>query len=285
VGADSTPASIRPTSSTRATSTTTSRASTTTTSPATSITTSRASTTTTSRASTTTTPVVEPRRVLIFSRTTGYRHPSIVDGVAAMRELALSAGFAVTASEDPARFTDAELARYDAVAFLSTSGDVLDGSQEAAFERYIEGGGGWVGVHAASDTEYGWPWYGRLVGTWFANHPLVPNDRFDDCHCFTADVHRSASHLSTDHLPPVWSRRDEWYNFRSPIPATATVLLAVDESTYPGGTMGSPHPVTWSQSIGRGRSWYTAMGHTADSFRDPAFRSHLRGGLVWAAGG
>ena len=227
---------------------------------------------------------VADRRILIFSRTTGYRHRSIVEGVAAVSDLARVSGFTVTASEDPALFRDDELARYDAVVFLSTSGDILNGSQQAAFERYIEGGGGWVGIHAASDTEYGWPWYGRLVGAWFADHPLVPNSQFVDCHCFTAAVHRRAAHPSTDHLPAVWSHRDEWYNFRSPIPSTATVLATVDESTYPGGTMGPHHPVTWTQTIGRGRSWYTSMGHTAASFADPTFRRHLQGGLTWAAG-
>lgn len=248
-------------------------------------TTTTTTTSTTAATATTSTTKIEPRRVLIFTRTTGYRHPSISSGVAAVTDMARASGFTVSASEDPNLFTDRELARYDAVVFLSTSGDILDGTQQSALRRYVEGGGGWIGIHAASDTEYGWPWYGRLVGAWFANHPLVPNNEFVDCHCFTADVHRKAAHPSTDHLPAVWSRRDEWYNFRSPIPSSATVLLSVDESTYPGGTMGSPHPVSWSQSIGLGRSWYTAMGHTAASFGDPAFRRHLQGGLVWAAGG
>jgi type 1 glutamine amidotransferase len=225
-----------------------------------------------------------PPTVLVFSRTAGYRHPSIVDGVAALSSVARGLGYQVVASEDPSRFTDGELSRYAAVVFLSTSGDVLDDRQQAAFERYIEGGGGYVGVHAASDTEYGWPWYGRLVGAWFADHPLVPNAEFVDCHCYRAEVVRRATHPSTDHLPPVWTRRDEWYNFRSPPPASATILLTVDEATYPGGTMGTIHPVTWAQTIGRGRSWYTAMGHTSASFAEPDFRRHLAGGLSWVAG-
>lgn len=220
----------------------------------------------------------------MFTRTTGYRHPSIGAGITALRQLAPSVDLDVVTSEDPGLFTDQELSRFAAVVFLSTSGDVLDRSQEAAFRRYIEGGGGFVGIHAATDTEYDWAWYGTLVGARFANHPLVPNDEFVDCHCFTASVHRQASHGSTDHLPAVWRHRDEWYNFQAPVVASAQVLLTVDESTYPGGTMGDPHPVSWTQSIGAGRSWYTALGHQASTFDDEAFRRHLLGGLAWAAG-
>lgn len=278
----------RPTSLAAARSTasvSTTRSTTTTTGPAsTSSPTSPPTSPTTSASTSRPTSVPDPDAVLIFTRTTGYRHPSIPDGIAAVRALAEAAGFDVVASEDPSRFTDAGLARFAAVVFLSTSGDVLDGGQQAAFERYIEGGGGYLGVHAASDTEYGWPWYGRLVGAWFADHPLVPNDQFVDCHCFTADVVRSAAHPSTEGLSPVWVRRDEWYNFRSPPPASATVVLRVDESTYPGGTMGSHHPVSWAQRIGAGRSFYTAMGHTSSSFAEPDFRRHLAGALRWVAG-
>lgn len=241
--------------------------------------------TTTARPASTVTTSQAPTGVLVFTRTAGFRHPSITDGVSTMTELARSAGYRVTASEDPSLFNDRDLAGFAAVIFLSTSGDVLNVAQQAAFERYIEGGGGFVGVHAATDTEYGWPWYGRLVGTWFADHPLLPNDEFVDCHCSTASVVRQASHPSTGHLPAVWSHRDEWYNFRSPLPATARILLTVDESSYTGGTMGSVHPVSWTQSIGQGRSWYTALGHTPASYRDPQFRGHLLGGLEWAAGG
>src|SRR5690349_15184345 len=111
--------------------------------------------------------------VLVFSKTTGFRHDSIPQGIAAIEALGAEHGFAVDSTEDAARFTDAALARYQVVAFLNTTGDILNAGEKAAFERYVRSGGGFVGIHSASDTEYGWPWYGRLVGTWFASHPQI----------------------------------------------------------------------------------------------------------------
>lgn len=219
--------------------------------------------------------------ILVFTRTTGYRHPSIESGAAAVQELAASVGLQAIRSEDPAQFNDSTLAGYAAVVFVSTSGDILNPDQQSAFERFIGNGGGFLGIHAASDTEYEWPWYGGLVGAYFSDHPLVEN--FVDCHCFEADVLRVTGDPSTDHLPQVWGRRDEWYNFRSQ-PSGVTVLLKVDEATYTGGTMGDPHPISWKHHYAGGRSWYTAMGHTASSFDEPEFRQHLFGGLRWVAG-
>ncbi|MBT5451921.1 MAG: ThuA domain-containing protein, partial [Gemmatimonadetes bacterium] len=114
-------------------------------------------------------------RVLIFSRTAGFRHDSIPDGIAAIRRLADERGFVVEASEDPTVFRDGQLQQYRAVVFLSTTGDILTGAQEEAFARYIRRGGGFVGIHAAADTEYGWSWYGGLVGSYFASHPEIQN--------------------------------------------------------------------------------------------------------------
>jgi type 1 glutamine amidotransferase len=212
--------------------------------------------------------------VLIFSRTLGYRHDSIPAGVAALRELGQAGGFSVDATENPAVFSDAGLAPYRAVVFLSTTGDVLDAAQQAAFERYIRAGGGFVGVHAASDTEYDWPWYGGLLGAYFASHPAVQ----------TATLHvGEADHPSTKGLPASWLRRDEWYNFRQQ-PAGVRVLLRVDEASYSGGKMGASHPISWYHEYDGGRAWYTALGHTSSGFADPPFRAHLLGGIRWAAG-
>lgn len=185
-------------------------------------------------------------------------------------------------SEDATIFDDDRLSGFAAVVFLSTSGDILNQSQQEAFERYIEDGGGFVGIHAASDTEYQWPWYGRLVGAYFANHPLVRD--FIDCHCFTADVHRVGIHPSTERLPTVWSHRDEWYNFRQ-APVGVDVLLTVDESTYAGGEMGADHPVSWAHEALGGRAFYTALGHTPESYGDDRFRRHLLGALRWVVAG
>ena len=218
----------------------------------------------------------DPRfSVLVFSKTTGFRHDSIPQGIAALEALGAEYGFAVDRTEDAARFSDAVLARYKVVVFLNTTGDVLDTGEKAAFERYIRSGGGFVGIHSASDTEYGWPWYGRLVGTWFASHPQIQR----------ATVHiANPDHPSMKGLPLLWERTDEWYNFRSNPRGTVQVLATLDEATYSGGAMGADHPIVWCQDIDGGRSWYTEMGHTQESYAEPLFRLHLLGGIESAAG-
>jgi cytochrome c len=213
--------------------------------------------------------------VLVFSKTSAFRHDSIPHGIAAIMALGADHGFAVDSTEDAARFTDTELARYKVVVFLCTTGDILDPGQKAAFERYIRSGGGFVGIHSASDTEYQWAWYGRLVGAYFASHPAIQRAtvRIED-----------PSHPSTKGLPAAWERTDEWYNFRSNPRGVAHILATVDETTYSGGNMGADHPIAWCQQIDGGRSWYTAMGHTSESYAEPLFRLHLLGGIESAAG-
>ena len=214
---------------------------------------------------------VEAReRVLVFTRTEGFRHDSIPAGIAAVREMGRHHGFRVDATEDPRAFTGHRLRRYAAVVWLSTTGDVLDRSQELAFMRYIRRGGGYVGVHAAADTEYGWRWYGRLLGARFRTHPTVQ-----------AAVVRVRTHPSTRGLPARWARTDEWYDFRAP-PRGVSVLATLDESTYSGGQMGAFHPIAWCHGFEGGRAWYTGLGHTAESYAEPAFRRHLLGGIRWA---
>ena len=181
----------------------------------------------------------EPR-VLVFSKTAAFRHGSIPAGVQAIRELGTANQFAVDATEDAAAFTDENLARYDAVVWLSTTGDVLDAPQQAAFERYIQAGGGYAGVHAASDTEYTWNWYGGLVGAYFSGHP--------DPQSATVEVADHA-HPSTKHLPARWTRSDEWYNFQSNPRGKVHVLATLDETTYTGGGMGTDHPIAWCQLL------------------------------------
>jgi cytochrome c len=213
--------------------------------------------------------------VLVFSKTMGFRHDSIPEGIAAIRALGSEHGFTVDDTEDAGRFTDATLARYKAIVFLSTTGDILDRDQKAAFERYMRSGGGFVGIHSASDTEYQWPWYGRLVGTWFASHSQIQRA--------TVSI-EDPDHPSTKGLPPKWERIDEWYNFRSNPRSAVHVLASLDESTYSGGAMDTDHPIAWCQNIDGGRSWYTAMGHTKESYAEPLFRLHLLGGIESAAG-
>lgn len=223
-----------------------------------------------------------PPRVLVFSKTTGFRHESIPEGIAAIRELGKDSGkdgatvlFEVDATEDASTFTDENLKRYRAVVWLSTTGEVLDEKQQAAFERFIRAGNGYVGVHSASDTEYEWPWYAKLVGAYFKGHPDIQQ----------AIVHvEDREHVSTSMLPERWERTDEWYAFRDNPRANVKVLAALDESSYkPGAFAMGDHPIAWYHEYDGGRAWYTALGHTKESYSEPLFRQHLLGGIMWAA--
>ena len=215
------------------------------------------------------------KRVLVFSKTAGFRHDSIPAGVAAVKELGAGDGFAVDATEDASAFTAKNLRRYDAVVFLSTTSDVLDAAQQSAFEGYIRHGGGYVGIHAAADTEYDWAFYGGLVGAYFQSHPAIQPA--------TVDVEDRA-HPATSGLARSWNRTDEWYNYRSNPRDRAHVLASLDESSYTGGTMNGDHPIAWCQNYQGGRAFYTGLGHTKESYAEPAFRQHLLGGLRWATG-
>jgi glucose/arabinose dehydrogenase/type 1 glutamine amidotransferase len=214
--------------------------------------------------------------VLVFSKTAGFRHDSIPAGIAAIEKLGVDDHFAVESTEDAGAFTDANLARFDAVVWLSTTGDVLNPDQQGAFERYIAAGGGYAGVHAASDTEYDWPFYGDLVGAYFNSHPNIQQA--------TVNV-EDRQHPSTAELPYQWSRTDEWYNYRANPRQDVHVLAALDEGSYSPGTgaMGD-HPIAWCHTISGGRSWYTGGGHTKESFTEPEFLKHLSGGIRYAAG-
>ncbi|MGC4868793.1 ThuA domain-containing protein [Micromonospora sp. DT53] len=214
-------------------------------------------------------------KVLVFSKTAGFRHSAIPNGIAAIQQLGSANGFSVTATEDAGQFTTSNLAQYQAVVFMSTTGDVLNDSQQSAFESYIAAGGGYVGVHAAADTEYSWPWYGALVGAYFDSHPAIQ----------TATVKiEDQSNPSTAHLPSTWVRSDEWYNYRTNPRSTARVLASLDESSYSGGNMSGDHPITWCKAVGSGRAWYTGLGHTEASYTDSNFTKMLLGGLQVAAG-
>jgi len=244
-------------------------------------------------------------KVLVFTRTNGYRHASIPNAIEAITELGRAHGFGVVATEDPDRFTDRHLEQYSAIVFANTVGIVLTPGSRAAISRFVRRGGGWVGVHAAADTEYEWDFYSKLLsGGRFLAHPLQNQ---------AGTIKReSAGHLSTRHLGRRWQiPLEEFYSFRRNVRGTARVLLSIDESSYmqdpntsflpgglspmppyidPGGltvptpvsgTMGD-HPICWTRGIGRGLSWYTALGHEAALYADPTYRRHLLGGLVTA---
>ncbi|MFD0474526.1 ThuA domain-containing protein [Nonomuraea thailandensis] len=213
-------------------------------------------------------------KVLVFSKTAGFRHDSIPAGIQAVRDLGTANDFAVDATEDSSAFTTANLAQYKAVVFLSTTGDVLNDSQQAAFQAYVDGGGGYVGVHSAADTEYNWSYYGQLMGAYFNNHPAIQQ----------ASVRtENRAHAATAHLGATWSRSDEWYNYRTNPRPNVRVLQNLDEGSYSGGNMGD-HPITWCHPQAAGRAFYTGLGHTQESYADPNFRSLLLGGIRYTAG-
>ena len=222
-------------------------------------------------------------RLLVFSKTEGYRHASIPAGVETLERLAQGKGWKIDHTEDAASFNEENLARYSAVIFLSTTANVLDRFQQSDFERYIQGGGGFVGIHAAADTEYGWPWYGRLVGAYFEGHPNNPNVR-------TATMRiLDTQHSSTAFLAgrSTWEWTDEFYNFKDIYhgPDDGIIpLIEVNESTYEGGTNGDFHPMTWYHAYDGGRAWYTNFGHTSEAFQDEDFQELLVGGINYAVG-
>ena len=213
-------------------------------------------------------------RILVFSKTSGYRHASIPAGKAAIMKLGQEHGFTVDTTEDASYFTEDSLKNYSAVIFLNTTMDVLNNFQEADFERYIQAGGGFVGVHAATDTEYDWGWYGRLVGANFQSHPKIQQAMLNVT---------DQTHISTKHLPKQWSRTDEWYNFKN-MNKDVKVIMSIDEKTYEGGKNGDNHPMVWYHEFDGGRAFYTALGHTDEAYSDENYLKHLLGGIQYAMG-
>lgn len=213
-------------------------------------------------------------KVLIFSKTEGYHHNSIDKGVATVSQMAMDNGFKVDTTTDASFFNEEQLSEYSAVIFLSTTGDVLNHYQQADFERYIQSGGGFVGVHAAADTEYDWPWYNQLVGAYFLSHPAQQKATINIV---------DKTHPSTKELPDVWEHFDEWYNYKSIVDGL-NVLMNLNESSYEGGENGANHPIAWNREFDGGRMFYTGLGHTEDVFSDTNFLSHLWGGIEYAVG-
>ena len=264
----------------------------------------------------------EQPQILVFSKTEAFRHASIETGIKAIKDLGMKEGFAVVATEDAKYFTEENLSKYAAVLFLNTSGDVLNNTQQADFQRFIEAGGGFVGVHGAATTEYDWHWYGRLVGAYFSDHPKVQEGELRVI---------SSDDPLVEGLKERFKVKDEWYNFR-PVPPSGkvwvdapntilsqteigphdslrqlekhidprvvwrydfadpflseniNVLLDLDESSYEGGKHGASHPITWYQEYEGGRSFYTALGHTSAIYANPVFLKILAYGINYAIG-
>ncbi|SFD19506.1 hypothetical protein SAMN05518672_101984 [Chitinophaga sp. CF118] len=213
-------------------------------------------------------------RLLVFYKTAGFHHDCIPAGKLAVAKLGQENGFEIDTTENASVFNLKDLKKYAAILFLNTTGNVLNEEEQTAMETYIHNGGGYMGIHAASDTEYDWPWYNKLVGAWFSNHPKQQNatllvvDRDND---------------ATRHLGEKWERWDEWYNFKNLNP-DVHVLIKIDEHSYEGGTNGDNHPMCWYHNFEGGRAFYTEMGHTKESYADPVYLQHVLGGLRYAMG-
>lgn len=212
------------------------------------------------------------QKILIFSKTNGFRHSSIPVGIAAIKKLGLENGFDVDATEDSTLFNSINLKQYAAVVFLSPTGKVFGPDEEKALQEFIHNGGGYVGIHAATDCEYNWPWYGKLAGAYFKSHPKQQQAKV---------IVVNKNHPSTSFLPDTWERFDEWYNLKDHN-KEVTVLMKLDEKSYTGGENGDDHPVAWYHDFEGGRAFYTALGHTDESYADPMYLHHLLGGIQYA---
>ena len=211
----------------------------------------------------------QSNKILIFSETKGYRHESIESGREAITKLCLDNHISVDSTEDPGKFNDAFLKNYDAIIFLNTTGDLFNEEQQNAFQNYIHLGGAWVGIHAATDAEYNWPWYGKLAGAYFKSHPAQQEAKVKVT---------DRENPSTKMLPAEWKRFDEWYNYKD-VSKNIKVLAYLDETSYKGGEMNGSHPIVWYQDFEGGKAFYTGFGHTKETFNDPLFMNHLLGGI------
>jgi type 1 glutamine amidotransferase len=214
-------------------------------------------------------------RVLVFSRTLGFRHDSIPDGIAAIQQLGAANGFAVDATEDATLFTSSNLARYKALVFLNPSGDVLNSAQRAAFQLYVQSGGGYVGIHNPNAlTLDGWGWYTNLVCARYATEIPSQPSRLQIV---------DTTHVSTQGLPNPWTITMESYNWDvNPKTKGCKVLINLDESSVSGGTMGADHPFSWYHAYDGGRAWYTVGGADSANYSDANFRKHLLGGIRYS---
>lgn len=215
-------------------------------------------------------------KVLIFSLTKGYHHLTITDGIIAIQKLGAENNFDVDTTTNAAKFTDDNLKNYKALIFLSPTGDDLfNADQQLAFQNYIHHGGGYVGIHAATDCLFTWEWYGKLVGAYFTKHPKIQQATLNVV---------DKTNISTKMLPTTWSHTDEWYNFKDVNP-DIKVLISVDEKTYTGGEMNGNHPISWYHKFEGGRVFYTALGHTKEDYAtDTLFIQHILGGIKYALG-
>jgi type 1 glutamine amidotransferase len=212
--------------------------------------------------------------VLVFSKTAGFRHDCIETGHKMFDELGAQNGFTVTDTEDASVFTPYNLKKYNAVVFLCTTGDVLNDGEQNALQAWVESGGGWIGIHSAADTEYDWPWYGKLVGAWFLSHPAIQNVEVRNEDPTNALFKMWGS--------PTFHRTDEWYDFRTNPRPNVHVLASLNKASYQGSKMeGDDHPIVWCHDMAQGRSFYSGFGHTKETYAEAPFRAMMVAALRW----
>ena len=221
----------------------------------------------------------DPLRILLFTRTEGFHHPSITDGTDMIGQIGDQEDWTIDQTEETTPFEPATLALYDAVVWLSTTGDVLDAPEQTAFEQYVSSGGGYVGIHAAADCEYGWPWYGELLGggAWFLSHPPIQS----------ATLHlENPGHPAAGPFAAETTFTEEWYNFRANPRPAVDVIMTIDEGSYNPGrdAMVEDHPIVWAHRVDAGRAFYTVLGHSPATYADARFREQIRRAILWSAG-
>jgi type 1 glutamine amidotransferase len=229
----------------------------------------------------------EPR-VLVYTRNytpdgKGYVHDNIAASVAMIRHLAATNGFLVDVSDDPKTFTPEDLKKYRALIFSNANNEAFENDQQRdAFKQFIQGGGGFVGIHSASGSERQWPYYWAVLGGKFKRHPPLQK--------FTIEV-LDRTHPATAHLGAAWQWEDEFY-YLDHLNPRMHVLLAGEltglkdpgKATYPGQTFGDLFPLSWCQEFDGGREFYTALGHKIQYYSDPKFQRHVLGGILWVMG-
>ena len=217
--------------------------------------------------------IMQSSKILVFSATKGFRHASIANGKVALLKLGSEKNWKVDTTEDATVFTEANLKQYGVVVFLNTTGNILNNDQQIAFQKYIQAGGGFVGIHSATDTEYDWPWYNNLVGAYFESHPKPQVALYNVI---------NKNHPAVSFMPDTLRRLEEIYNFKSFKKEMVNVLITIDEKTYTGGKMPDYHPIAWYHKYDGGRAFYTEWGHTPEAFSEPLYLQHLAGAIKWA---
>lgn len=220
--------------------------------------------------------------VLVFSKTSGFRHNSISTGIKMLSDLSQTRKWNLTATENADIFSSDFLKNFDVVVFLNPTMDVLNEDQQKEFESFMNSGKGFVGIHASADCEYDWAWYGQLNGAFFKTHPASQMGTV---------IFEDTNHPSMAAFKGMETYRtiDEWYTFKENPRAKVHVLARLDETSLDAKTLQDDkwkmgdHPLIWYQELGNSRSYYTVFGHTPEAFQDQKIKEHIGAAIDWVA--